>query len=274
MDIQAYIQSGIVESYVLGLANAEEIAEIEQLRLEYPEVNQAILDFELSLEKQAMDNAVSPLPGVREKLFDTLSSEFETEAPVVPINEEITATPVIPIQQQTSRSWKWVAAAAIILLAGSIWMNIYYYGRYQKTASDYQALVTERNSLQANTDLYQTKLREMDSSLLLMQSPVMAVIKMPGVPGKEGNTATVYWNTQTKDVYLLAAKLPTPETGKQYQLWAIVDGKPVDAGMMGNCNGLCKMKNIPRAQAFAITLEKEGGSPSPTLSALYVMGKI
>ena len=55
-------------------------------------------------------------------------------------------------------------------------------------------------------------------------------------------------------------------TGKQYQLWAIVDGKPVDAGVINNCIGLCKMKKIDHAEAFAITLEKEGGSPTPTLN--------
>jgi anti-sigma-K factor RskA len=37
---------------------------------------------------------------------------------------------------------------------------------------------------------------------------------------------------------------------------------------------LIPMKNIPKAEAFAITLEKAGGSPTPTLTAMYVMGKV
>ena len=69
--------------------------------------------------------------------------------------------------------------------------------------------------------------------------------------------------------------LPLAPSDKQYQLWAIVDGKPVDAGIIGDCNGgLCKLKNIPKASAFAITLEKKGGSPTPTLTAMFVMGAI
>jgi len=36
--------------------------------------------------------------------------------------------------------------------------------------------------------------------------------------------------------------------------------------------GPMKMKNIPSAQAFAITLEPTGGSPTPTMP-IYVMGK-
>jgi hypothetical protein len=34
-----------------------------------------------------------------------------------------------------------------------------------------------------------------------------------------------------------------------------------------------KMKTFGSADAFAITLEKSGGSPAPTMSELYVLGK-
>ena len=103
----------------------------------------------------------------------------------------------------------------------------------------------------------------------------MAVIAMKGQAINPSGLSTIYWDTQTKDVYLLVNSLPQPASDKQYQLWAIVDGKPVDAGVfdMKDADGLVKMKNIPQAQAFAITLEKKGGSASPTLAAMYVMGK-
>jgi anti-sigma-K factor RskA len=97
---------------------------------------------------------------------------------------------------------------------------------------------------------------------------------LQAVPGKENNLAAVYWDKSTKDVYFLPTKLDQVPAGKQYQLWAIVNGKPVDAGVIGECNGLCKMRNIPNAEAFAITLEQKGGSPTPTLSEMYVMGKV
>jgi anti-sigma-K factor RskA len=102
----------------------------------------------------------------------------------------------------------------------------------------------------------------------------MAMVKMRSMTGKD-NAATVFWNTKNKDVYVMVNKLPEPKTGKQYQLWAMVDGKPVDAGVLNpSCSSVCKMKNIPKAEAFAITLEKEGGSPVPNLKAIYVMGNV
>jgi anti-sigma-K factor RskA len=55
----------------------------------------------------------------------------------------------------------------------------------------------------------------------------------------------------------------------------LVNGKPVDVGLLtADCNGLCKLKTIPEAQAFAITLENKGGSATPHLDQLYVMGEI
>ena len=45
MDINAYIESGIIESYVLGLATAEEIAEVELLCSQQDEIKKAIDNF-------------------------------------------------------------------------------------------------------------------------------------------------------------------------------------------------------------------------------------
>jgi anti-sigma-K factor RskA len=79
-------------------------------------------------------------------------------------------------------------------------------------------------------------------------------------------------------VFVANVKLPQPPADKQYQLWAIADGKPVDIGMIENEQSFAavfqKMKDIHNPQAFAITLEKKGGVPSPTMSEMYVLGKI
>ncbi|MBN9338222.1 MAG: anti-sigma factor, partial [Chryseobacterium sp.] len=63
--------------------------------------------------------------------------------------------------------------------------------------------------------------------------------------------------------------------GMEYQLWAISDGKPVSAGMYSeDKDSKIVLSNIPNAQAFAITLEKRGGSPVPTMENMFVIGNI
>jgi anti-sigma-K factor RskA len=39
-------------------------------------------------------------------------------------------------------------------------------------------------------------------------------------------------------------------------------------------DGLQRMKDVPEAQAFAVTLERAGGSPTPTLEAMVLMGPV
>ena len=48
--------------------------------------------------------------------------------------------------------------------------------------------------------------------------------------------------------------------------WRVEDGRAYGPGVfdMKDGAGMTKMKNIPRAEAFAITLERKGGSPTPS----------
>ena len=80
MDIKAYIESGAIEAYVLGMADAQETSELEQLSLQYPEIRQAIEDFERNLENQALASAVMPSTEVKNKLLKTLDFEKEEKA--------------------------------------------------------------------------------------------------------------------------------------------------------------------------------------------------
>lgn len=272
MDIQAYIQSGIIESYVLGVATVEETEELLRLAATHPEIQEAIRSTEAAFEENALTNAIVPDAGIKANLLSALQENFTvppvSEAVPAPVHA-ITTAPAFKVPL-----WRAVAVAAVILLVVSGALNIYLYNHYQDSHTKYISLLTEKNTMQASIDVYKARLLEVNESVRLLSNPAMAQVKMLGVPGKEASLATVYWNTQTKDVYLLQNNLPAAPAGKQYQLWAIVDGAPVDAGVLTACNGVCKMKNIPAAQAFAITLEKQGGSPTPTLSDLYVMGKV
>lgn len=275
MDIQVYIQSGVIESYVLGMATDEEISEVERLRKQHPEIQQAIDDFSLSIEQEALANAMPPPLHVKEKILRSLSispdpDEKKAEsAPDAVSSSAVLRTPVRKL------NWRVATAASIILLAGSVASNVYLYNRYTSTSSKYQALLIERNSLQASNNVYQTKLKDWQTAAEMMADSSMAMVKMPAAPGRSNVMATVFWDKNTKDVYVMANKLPPPSPGRQYQLWALVDGKPVDAGMLDpDATGIFKMKNIPKAQAFAITLEQKGGSPSPDMEQMYVFGNV
>jgi hypothetical protein len=164
------------------------------------------------------------------------------------------------------------------LLAGSVLLNLYLLNEYKKSIAQYKELVATETQVASTNQILNAKLENYEIALNLIRNPIMEIVKMPGVPTSPApsSLATVYWNTESKEVYLLVNQLPAPLTDKQYQLWAIVDGRPVDAGVINTDSGVSfvKLKTIQKAEAFAITLEKRGGSTTPTLEAMYVMGKV
>jgi anti-sigma-K factor RskA len=276
VNIQEYISSGIVESYVLGLADEAERAEFEQMCARHADVRAARDAFELSLEQHAMAAAVAPPAQVRDVVLQQLAAGADTAVGK-------TAAPVVqmrPVKRSAlSVTARYVAAASIVLLAGSIGLNVYYFNKYRDFSQRYNQLAAQQTELAKNNGIMQTRLDNYEQTMQALNSPYMAQIKMEGSqvsasPAPESK-ATVLWDTRTKDVYLMVNNLPQPQAGMQYQLWAIVDNQPVDAGMLNMEKGhmMVKMKNIPRAQLFAITLEQEGGSATPK-GKMYVMGKV
>jgi len=264
MNIQAYIESGIIESYVLGMADDQERAELEQLSQQHPAIRAAIEAFELSLEQNAMAHAMQPATRIKSGLLAALETEFK------PVTEaKIVAMPA------SNTGWlRYVAAASVILLVVSAATNVYFYNQFREASNQYQALLIEKTSLLAKNEALQAKGLDLFNGMQIMSDPAFTKVSMPGIKAEENKLATVFWDKNKNEVYLLANRLPKTTTDTQYQLWAIVDGKPVDAGMIDACSGLCKMKNISNASAFAITLEKRGGSPTPNLQQLQVIGNV
>ena len=89
--------------------------------------------------------------------------------------------------------------------------------------------------------------------------------------------ALIFWDKERKATYINTKDLPPLAQEKQYQLWAIVDGKPVDLGVLPTDKqqtALIKVKDVSEPQAFAITIEPKGGSVNPTMDQMIVLGKL
>src|SRR5262245_12556088 len=228
---------------------------------QHPEILQARIDFEQAMERQARQNAVEPPASLKHEIISALTSH---EAKVVPI------TGIDRIAKPTRL--KWVAAACAVLLAGSLIWNISQYNRTRKLEATYFDLTRDYDSMA----LHLTELE--DQIAMISLNPNVKMASMKGMDASPASFATVFWDTTSKDVYLVVNNLPKPASDKQYQLWALLNGQPIDMGMVdndvfiGQKRLLIRMKNVSDAQAFAITLEKKGGSEKPTMESMYVMG--
>jgi len=267
VNIKEYISTGIVESYVMGLMTGAEREEFEALCQQHHEIATARNAFETALEEQLLKDAPAPPAFLKRKIDDAIANINNNK--VLETEEVREETPVRSIG-----IWKWVAAASLVLMAGSVYLAINTNNKYKDLQQANLTLEQEMAQSKEQLALYKA-----DAEML--QKPGMKMVGMKGTSMSPHSYTTVLWDTTgaTKDVYLLVNNLPQPASDKQYQLWALLDGKPIDLGMIENADVrqkplLYRMKNVQNAQAFAITLEPTGGSKNAPTGDMYVMGQL
>lgn len=262
MEKQEIKSSGLLEMYVLGVASSEETHQVEQLRLNDDEINEEITKIEKAFEAYAFANAIAPSSTVKAELFASLNSSASKTASVVPLSTGKVVA-ISPLR-------KVAAAAAVLLLIGSSVLNFSYYNKYKDINGKYQESQQQIASLNQHVT-------DVNKDLSIVQSKYSESVALKGLEAAPDAGAKIFWMKNTGEVYVDPLNLPIAPAGKQYQLWAIVDGKPVDGGMITSKDGkkynIQKMKSFGKAQAFAITLETEGGNPQPK-GTMYVMGEI
>jgi Anti-sigma-K factor rskA len=262
LDSNEIISSGLLELYVMGQTTELETQQVLQWKAMYPQVAEELLSIENALEQYALANAVEPSTSVKENILQSIHQDNAvSENKVVSMNTAENAT--------RSNKWKLAAAASIALLIGTSISSLLFYNKYKKANNELDVAKQELSLKNEQTLALQ---KNMDIILASNSQPIV----LKGTPTAPTSTAKIFWIKNTEEVYVEASGLPEAPQGLQYQLWAIIDDKPVDGGMIlqtkkGDKYQVQKMKSFGKAQAFAITLEKEGGSPTPTPNKMYVM---
>jgi anti-sigma-K factor RskA len=281
LDLSAYIASGVLESYVLGAASTQEQQEVECLSKIYPEIKEALSTLQNSMEELALANAIAPPAHLKSALLEKIEHTPQEASPALPrpvtvVEEKKTGMSIA--HSNVSWFYKVGIAASLLIAVGfaSLW-----YSSIQKnlqTQSDLAAFKSSQEVMQSQLAAMQQGMEEAKLVKYLMAHKATQLVALPGTPNNPAAAARVYWNTSTKDVLLTVDALPEPPSDKQYQLWAIVNGQPMDMGVFdmdqASNNVLYTRHKAEVVQAFAITLEPRGGNKAPTLETMQVMGKI
>jgi anti-sigma-K factor RskA len=271
-DTKAYIESGILELYALGDGSPEEREQVEQMCAAHPSVKAELREIENALELYATANAVEPAEQNRHKALSSLltnladnitshSKHSNTEAKVVSLPE-----------RTTGNFYKYAFAASVALLIGSL---VVLYGTYNKLQQSNQQLIV----LNSENTKFSKTISNKDDELDVFRDTTFKLLKLKGTAKMPSAQITVAWSPVKKKVMIDMAgmQLPANDANHQYQLWALVNGKPVDLGVFDKAEAdsidMKLMKPITLASAFAVTLEPRGGSVNPTMSEMMVIGQ-
>ena len=192
-----------------------------------------------------------PSPLVRQEILSKIRAE----------REESTTPRVIPFKSTQKNIWSScgslgaIAAAVLVLVLAGYLFVLWRENR------------TMRNQLQRLLAENQKTQRLMT----LLQTPGTKVMELSGTSAAPSATAKLAFD-QTGHAMVMADGLPAAPGGKEYQLWFLVAGKPPMRGktFSTDSQGKAMMEDqLPpvalNGVGFAVTLEPQGGSESPTM---------
>ncbi len=252
MNVEQYIQSGILEAYALGACNTAEQAEVERMAAAYPEVKTALDAIFADLEKMAFAGAVPPPPALKDRIMEAIA-QAQT------VGQE---QPAPSTASKGSPLWLWLMA--LFILAQGV---LVIYLSTQLFKAKRQMTETEQRMADCESR-QQQQLQAAQSQLALLADPATRLVRISPLSGRsETWQLALYHNPTNAKTLLHLATLPPAPAGKDWQLWAIVNGVPQSMGVIALQNQAQPLLNVPfvaQAEAFAISLEPAGGSTLPT----------
>ncbi|WP_121812537.1 anti-sigma factor [Mucilaginibacter kameinonensis] len=272
-DLKAYIESGILELYVLGDVTPAERLQVEEMASKHPAIKAELDEIERSIELYAEENAIEPSEQLRNRVLGSLLTNFGDDnnfpTPTHVQHENVVA--MQPNADKGTNFYKYAFAACLALLLASAIALYNLYTRLNDTN-------TQLSAMQAQNQHFSNTVSAKDSELNLLRDTSYKLIHLRGTAKSPESIMTVAFSPSKQKVVIdmEGLKLPANDQTHQYQLWALVGGKPVDLGVFdatADSSGFKNMKAIAAADAFAVTLEPRGGSASPTLSEMVVLGK-
>ncbi|MBK8506503.1 MAG: anti-sigma factor [Saprospiraceae bacterium] len=266
MNIKDYIESGILEQYLLGELSPIEEKEVEKLMAQHPEIRQEYFTLADTFEKLSLQTGVEPPGELKDMIMESVGGAKPSRTQSTQDNSSRPTNNLI------------FFAGIVAIISMLIAAGVAYMCKQSKTelSSQISNQLSQIETLNNDKLLLTARVNQLAEDLRVMGSPEYNQVNLKGLPLAPQAFAQVFWNQSNREVYLKADHLPEPAVGKQYQLWAIVNNAPVSMGVfdLPTSNQLLKMNTVANAAAFAITLEPQGGVESPTLEAMFVIGNV
>jgi hypothetical protein len=246
------------------------------------------------LEALTPASAPAPEPAAR---IDTQEIEPRPTPRPAPVSREMTAAPAVAVPYPSPRSsaaiprrrssWPLALAASLILVLGGLsgWLAMQRVQQEERIASLERALSAER----AQVDQTLARVREMDRSLAnarsnlgLVTSSAIKVAPLQPTNAAAAMRGMLYVASDNQHWYLALHDLPPPGPGRTYQLWWVAGEKGKEKMVSGGTFSAEPGRMVELSSAtmpdqtrnVVVTVEREGGAPSPSGPQVLTAGNI
>jgi len=265
MNKDQFLASGLLEQYALGITSEEESALVEQYLSAFPEVRAEYTSMRKALDQYAKQYAIQPPEVLRNRVIEAVDYQHARSQDN---NEPVPSGS----NGRFSRSgWsRFLVYTAILLMGAGLFL-------LDRKADGLQQALSSQTVLLEACQEEKENLESSNTMFAFLKHDQTQQVSIEGTPLSPEMRLIAYWNEATSKAYLNPVNLPAPPQGKQYQIWADVDGEMISVGLLNPelpLDQLATISFIEKAESLNLTLEPEGGSEEPTVSLLMANGII
>ncbi|TXE09372.1 anti-sigma factor [Gelidibacter salicanalis] len=243
--LQHFMNSGLLDSYILGTTTIDENLEVESFIAEFPEVAAEYDRLQENLEILAKANIVEAPKYILNDVFKEISEE----------------TPVLKMNLRPERRTPWfsIAAsiAAFIFAGASFFLN----DKNITLSNENQVVVEEIFDLRSDIEENNNKLENVMLQFMKLNNPETEKYVLRGNSRAKNLKTVAYINAVDKTSMIDVVSLPKLPEDQSFQIWAELQDRMVNLGILDESER--KLKTIPymeNALGLSITIEPKAGS--------------
>ncbi len=239
--IKLFLDTDLLEKYLLGTTTNLESNQVERYIAMYPEVRKTYNELQENLEAFAKSYAIKSPDGLKENILSKIKA-----------------------QNKTKRKFMNYAIAASLAAIVSIGASYFFYTQNLNLQEE-NTVVTNQIKL-LEEDMKQ-RLEDVRNQFIVLNNPQTKKYTVTGNIKAKDLKAVAYVNPVKKLSYINVQNLPQLKEDECLQMWAEVNGKMINLGVIkeaGTKDNLLAMPYAKNAVGY-ITIEPKGGNDAPTV---------
>lgn len=248
-DIYSFLESGLLEKYVLGDTTVSESEKVESYISEYPEVQSKYDKLQENLEILSQLHAVEPPKGTLQNILTQLDDK-----------------PVIKMVTKQSKTTFWYSIASTAAAVFFAALATFFYYQKQQLMDENQVVVDEIFDLRSDIENTNNKLESVMKQFMRLNNPETEKYIIRGNNRAKDLKTVAYINPKEKTSMIEVVSLPQLPDQQCYQMWAQMNDKMVNLGILDPRER--DLKQIPYTEdalGINITIEPKGGNETATL---------
>lgn len=239
--VRHFLDSDLLEKYLLGDTTPEETNQVERYIAMYPEVRNTYRELEDNLETFARLYARKTPDGLRDRILQRIRNQHAGR----------------------KRFVRYAIAASIATLFFAA--SSFFFWNQNLNLQEENAMVTDQiRVLEADM---KEQLEDVRNQFIVLNNPGTRKYMVSGNKKARELKAIAYVNPIKKLSYINVRSLPQLPEDQCYQMWAEVNGSMVNLGILKDIEDKDKLMALPYGEKALgyITIEPKGGNNAPSV---------